>query len=74
MLQQSVRLSGLSEFGTAWSQRMGNPWLIRKITDSVLFSTLPGPWILVERNHYQRWINLSADPNFMIKWAGWRKQ
>jgi len=71
MMQQSVQLTGISSFGSDWAERMGNPWTVRKITDQVRFSALPGPWMLVERDHFQRWVNLSADQNFLIKWAGW---
>jgi len=71
MQQQSVKISGTSRFGKEWIMKMGNPWSVRKITDHVLFSAQPGPWMLLERNHFQRWINLSADQNFLIRWAGW---
>jgi len=67
----SVQLSGVSLFGKEWIERMGDSWHILKITDDVLFSKQPGPWMLLERNHFQRWVNLSADQNFSIKWAGW---
>ena len=73
MHQQSVKITGISLFGKEWIMRMGNLWSVRKITDHVLFSTQPGPWMLLERDHFQRWINLSSDQNFLIKWAGWLK-
>lgn len=71
MMQQSVQLTGISSFGNDWANRMGNPWIVRKITDHVLFSAQPGPWMLVERDHFQRWVNLSTDRNFLISWVGW---
>jgi len=69
--QSSVQLSGISSFGKHWIAAMGESWHVLKITDDVLFSKQRGPWMLLERNHFQRWVNLSADPNFSIKWAGW---
>ncbi len=70
MHQQSVKITGASLFGREWITKMGNPWSVRKITDHVLFSTQPGPWMLLERNHFQRWVNLTSDQNFLIKEAG----
>jgi len=69
--QQSVRLSGISGFGKKYLMQKGDMWSVRKITDQVLFSTHPGPWMLLERDHFQRWVNLSSDQNFLISWGGW---
>ncbi|ATX82409.1 hypothetical protein Ga0123462_1550 [Mariprofundus ferrinatatus] len=69
MQQQIVKVTGISNFGRRWSNKMGNPWNVRRVADHVLFSTRPGPWILIERNHFQRWVNLHADQNFLIKWS-----
>ena len=69
ILQQSVRLSGTSDFGRDWVCSKGAIWSVKKITDHVLFSTNPGPWLLLEHNHIQRWINLSNDRHFLISWT-----
>ncbi len=71
MKQQAVALTGISNFGARSVSKMGNPWCVQKITDHVLFSTHPGPWMLLERGHFQRWVNLSKDQNFSIRWQGW---
>jgi len=73
MQQQSVKLTGISNFGRRSVLKSGNPWCVQKITDQVLFSPHPGPWMLLERDHFQRWVNLSSDKNFLIRWAGWLK-
>ena len=71
MRYHAIELTGLSSFGESTIIRMGNPWCVQKITDHLLFSTHPGPWMLIEREHFQRWVNLSADANFSIRWKGW---
>jgi hypothetical protein len=72
MQQQSlVQLNGISHFGQQWITRMGANWRVLKITDHVLFSKQPGPWMLLERNHFQRWVSLSSDQHFQAHWAGW---
>ena len=70
MHQKSVKIAGISKFGIEWAIKMGNPWNVRKVTDHVPFSAQDGPWMLIERDHFQRWVNLSADQNFLIKGAG----
>ena len=67
MAQLSVNMTGTSEFGREWIVKMGNPWCIRKVTYQVPFSSKPGPWLLLKRKHFQRWVNLTADQNFLIK-------
>ncbi|ATX79191.1 hypothetical protein Ga0123461_0767 [Mariprofundus aestuarium] len=67
MHQKSVKITGISNFGREWTRKMGNPWNVRKVTDHVLFSTQTGPWMLIERDHFQRWVNLRADQNFLIQ-------
>ncbi len=74
MVRQTVQLIGTSPFGRGWIHKMGKLWCVNKITDHVLFSDHPGPWMLVELNHFQRWVNLNADQNFLIQWAGWKKE
>jgi len=69
--QQSVRLSGISGFGKEFVTHKGELWNVQRITAEVLFSSHHGPWMLVERDHFQRWVNLSADQNFKIQWGGW---
>lgn len=71
MAKISVKLNGISDFGRLWSNRMGNPWNVCKITDHVLFSSDPGPWMLLERDHFQRWVNMKSDRNFLVRWGGW---
>jgi len=72
MLQQTVKLTGISDFGKACIHKTGKLWSVNNITAHVLFSKHPGPWMLLERNHFQRWVNLSSDQNFLIQWAGWK--
>ncbi|GAV19252.1 hypothetical protein MMIC_P0185 [Mariprofundus micogutta] len=72
MQQQSVQLTALSDFGINMINNMGNPWYVQKITAHVLFSNHPGPWMLLERDHFHRWVNLSADQNFSVRWKGWK--
>ncbi|MDQ6996279.1 MAG: hypothetical protein Q9M82_02320 [Mariprofundus sp.] len=72
MKDQLVTLSATSDFGKDWIKSMGQLWQVRKITDHVLFSNHPGPWMLLEQNHFERWINLNADRHFLIHWSAWR--
>jgi len=69
--QSSVQLSGISHFGNQCIARLGARWRVLHITDHVLFSSQAGPWMLLERDHFQRWVNLSSDQNFLIRWGGW---
>jgi len=71
MQQYTVKLIGTSRFGKKWVRKMGKLWVVNKITAHVLFSKNPGPWMLLERDHFQRWINLSSDQHFLIHASGW---
>jgi len=72
MRQQYVQMRAISAFGSAWLNGRGQRWLVRKITDHVLFSEHPGPWMLLEQAHFQRWVNLNSDRHFRIRWSGWQ--
>jgi len=72
MKHQQVQLTARSSFGRQWLQSMGDHWHVCQITDHVLFSSRPGPWMLLEHNHFQRWISLSCDQHFQAHWAGWQ--
>jgi len=67
-----VTIRAISGFGRAWLSNHGRRGLIRMITDHVRFSDHPGPWLLIEQNHFERWINLSADHHFRVNWSGWQ--
>ena len=69
---QQVELTATSSFAKHWIAARENTWQVLKITDHVLFSSHPGPWMLLEQNHFQRWVNLSADQHFHVHWAGWQ--
>lgn len=68
MSQRMVKITGITDYGDRWIRKMGNPWLIRTFTDQVRFSEDPGPWMLLEREHFQRWVNLNGDRNFHVSW------
>jgi len=72
MQKRHVKIHPISAFGTAWLQGRDRRWLVHTITDHVLFSKHPGPWILLEQDHFQRWISLSNDPHFRVSWSGWQ--
>lgn len=68
-----VDISAISDFGRRQVADMGNPWRICMIADRVPFSKRPGPWMLLERNHFQRWVNVPGDCNFQVghfRWLG----
>ncbi len=74
MQQSTVKLTGRSPFGRNFIRKMGQSWIVNSITAHVLFSKPPGPLMLLEHDHFQRWVNLSADQHFLVQWTGWKKQ
>lgn len=53
--------------------QFGTEWLVRETRDRVLFSSEPGPWLLIaETSHVgihapgSRWIHRTHDPDFEI--------
>ncbi|RLL53550.1 hypothetical protein D8Y20_05105 [Mariprofundus sp. EBB-1] len=74
MQQSTIKLTGRSPFGRDFIRKMGNHWIVNSITAHVLFSQHPGPWMLLEHDHFQRWVNLSADQHFLVRWDGWKNE
>lgn len=64
-----VTLEGVSKKGKERIKQWGEKgWVVAKITDRVIFSSEPGPWLFVENGNDRasRWIHERRDGDFRI--------
>lgn len=64
-----ILLNGLTQKGKNRIRENGEEWTVVEIRQSVLFTSEPGPWILIESNKTKhiRWIHSTHDKDFSIK-------
>jgi len=63
-----VRLTGITKKGKERIKQHGpDQWKIVKIEDQVSFSDYKGPWLLIEKGKYTRWVHLKYDDHFIVE-------
>lgn len=69
MIGKKLVLKGVSRKGKNRVRENGNPWIIEKIQDSVMFSQKTGQWLLISLESDSgkwRWIQRNNDSDFEI--------
>ena len=60
-----VTMRGKTRKGKNSVSNHGSEWTLRRVEDSVLFNTKPGPWLLVAAGTDLRWVHKTDDPDFL---------
>lgn len=67
----TIHLKGKTQKGKNRVREQGSTWMVLFIRDSVLFSSLPGPWLMVaslsSSKAHIRWVHIKNDVDFEIE-------
>lgn len=65
-----TKLTGKSLKGKNRVRERGEIWEVLRVTDKVLFSAEPGPWLLLQSTDAKKslqWVHSTADQDFDLK-------